>query len=402
MKKLHANLVEAVVQSLLRIFGEQQYADRVVEQVLRSDSRWGARDRAFVAENIYEMVRWWRLLWAVYGTEPTLSAAALHQLFGLHWLLKGNMLPDNELYAALLQNPENWQTRKANISQRAIRVSIPDWLDTLGEAELGENWTKEIEAMNDEAPVVLRANTLKISRNKLKETLEKQGISTEITDLAFDALLLTKRQNVFRSEAFTEGLFEVQDLASQQVAPFLELKPGMRVIDACAGAGGKTLHIGALLQNKGLITALDVEERKLDELKKRARRAGLNNVETMPIGKGQIIGKLHDAAERLLLDVPCSGLGVLRRNPDAKWKLSLAFMDAIREKQAYILQEYATMLRPNGIMVYATCSILPSENEQQVAKFLANNPAFRLLRSRRISPAFDKADGFFMAALQRK
>ncbi|WP_091512114.1 RsmB/NOP family class I SAM-dependent RNA methyltransferase [Flexibacter flexilis] len=400
MVRLHSNLVEAVVQSLLKIFAEHQYADKVVEQTLKSDSRWGARDRAFVAENIYEMVRWWRLLWAVYGQAPDLTAEQLHQLFGVHWLLKGHTLPDKPIYQSLSQT--DWNARRAAITRRADLVSIPDWLDELGQAEIGQTWGQEIAAMNSEAPVVLRANSLKISLEKLKQELENQGILTEKTTLAPDALLLTKRQNIANSQAYRDGFFEVQDLASQQVAPFLRLKAGMTVIDACAGAGGKTLHIGALMQNKGKITALDVEPRKLDELKRRARRAGLDNIHTFPIGKGQIIQQLRGTADRLLLDVPCSGLGVLRRNPDAKWKLSPDFLDNIRRTQQHIIQEYATMLKPNGMMVYATCSILPSENERQVQTFLENNPQFELLESRRLSPAFDSTDGFFMAALQRK
>jgi 16S rRNA (cytosine967-C5)-methyltransferase len=214
--------------------------------------------------------------------------------------------------------------------------------------------------------------------------------------------VLSKRQTLQKTEAFANGLFEIQDAASQQVAPLLAIKPGMNIIDACAGAGGKTLHLAALSQNKGQITALDVEARKLEELKRRARRAGVTNIKTFPVGNGGIIKQLQASADRLLLDVPCSGLGVLRRNPDAKWKLSLPFIETVRQTQQNILQNYSTMLKPRGIMVYATCSILPSENEQQVELFLQKNSNFEMISSHRLSPASSNTDGFFMAALQRK
>jgi 16S rRNA (cytosine967-C5)-methyltransferase len=216
-----------------------------------------------------------------------------------------------------------------------------------------------------------------------------------------DALLLEERQNIFTRQQFKDGLFEVQDGGSQLIAPFLQVKPGMRVIDACAGAGGKTLHLAALMQNKGRIIALDTEEWKLDELKKRGRRAGVANVETRLIESSKTIKRLENSADRLLLDVPCSGLGVLKRNPDAKWKMSLDFIEQVKELQQRILADYCSMIKTGGEMVYSTCSLFPSENEKQVETFLKNQPQhFELLEQKTVLPSAG-FDGFYMARLKR-
>jgi 16S rRNA (cytosine967-C5)-methyltransferase len=184
------------------------------------------------------------------------------------------------------------------------------------------------------------------------------------------------------------------------VAPFLQIKPGMRVIDACAGAGGKTLHIACLMQNKGSILAMDKEQKKLEELERRAHRAGVRIIHTSTATK-QEIEKNKETADCLLLDVPCSGLGVLKRNPDAKWKLTPAFMAEIQLTQAQIINDYSAMLKLGGLMVYATCSILPMENQMQVQQFLQNNPnKFELQGEQTIMPS-QGFDGFYMACLKK-
>jgi 16S rRNA (cytosine967-C5)-methyltransferase len=174
----------------------------------------------------------------------------------------------------------------------------------------------------------------------------------------------------------------------------------MRVVDACAGAGGKSLHLAALMRNQGTIISLDTEAWKLDELRRRAKRNGVQIIQTRPIESSKTIKRLHGTADRLLLDVPCSGLGTLRRNPDAKWKLTPEFLDNVRATQADILRSYSKILRPGGQLVYATCSILPSENEKQVERFLSENPNFRLLEERKLTPAEHGFDGFYMARIE--
>jgi 16S rRNA (cytosine967-C5)-methyltransferase len=212
-------------------------------------------------------------------------------------------------------------------------------------------------------------------------------------------LILKERQNLFITEEFKNGLFEVQDASSQLVAEMMQLEPGMKVVDACAGAGGKSMHIASIMQNKGRIISLDTEQWKLDELKKRGRRAGVCNIETRLIEGTKTIKKLHDFADRVLLDVPCSGLGVIKRNPDAKWKLSIEFIEKVKQQQKEILENYSKIVKPGGKMVYATCSILPSENFLQVETFLKNHPEFTLEEEKRLYPSQTGFDGFYMARL---
>jgi 16S rRNA (cytosine967-C5)-methyltransferase len=396
--KLFPNLVRAVVAALQEIFDEGRYADKVIQYTLKSNPKWGSRDRAFIAENVYEIVRWYRWLYELDGRPPK-NEADWWRLFGIRLLLEGHTLPSWTEFQSL--HPEALLKRRDELqSIRKVRESIPDWLDELGEKELGEEWTPMLQALNEQAPVVLRVNRLKTSPEDLQEQLAASRILTE--SLGADALVVTRRRNLFTTESFKKGLFEVQGYSSQQVAPYLNVEPGMRVIDACAGGGGKTLHLATLMENKGQIIALDTEAWKLKELKKRARRNGAHIVETRPIESTKVIKRLANSADRVLLDVPCSGLGVIRRNPDAKWKLQPEFIDRIRATQQEILQSYSRMVKPGGRLVYATCSILPSENEQQVHTFLEQNDQFELLRDDHLWPHREGYDGFYMAEMERK
>lgn len=395
--KLYRNLCEAVVSGLELIFTEKKYADKVIEKILKSNPKWGARDRRFIAETIYDIVRWYTLFIELTGADED----DYWKLLAVWCLWNKVDFPDWAELKGVNRKKilENYEQLKTN---RKIRESIPDWLDELGVKELGTKWEKELEALNEEAKVVLRVNTIKISRLELqKQLLELENISTDAPTDFPDALLLEERQNIFTRQQFKDGLFEVQDGGSQLIAPFLQVKPGMRVIDACAGAGGKTLHLAALMQNKGRIIALDTEEWKLDELKKRGRRAGVANVETRLIESSKTIKRLENSADRLLLDVPCSGLGVLKRNPDAKWKMSLDFIEQVKELQQRILADYSSMVKTGGEMVYSTCSLFPSENEKQVETFLKNQSEnFELLDQKTVLPS-EGFDGFFMARLKR-
>ncbi|MCE2895636.1 MAG: methyltransferase domain-containing protein [Flammeovirgaceae bacterium] len=395
--KLYRNLCEAVVSGLELIFTEKKYADKVIEKILKSNPKWGARDRRFIAETIYDIVRWYRLFIELTGADED----DYWKLLAVWCLWNKVDFPDWEELKGVNRKKilENYEQLKTN---RKIRESIPDWLDELGVKELGTKWEKELEALNEEAKVVLRVNTIRISRNELQKQLQElENISTDAPTDFPDALLLEERQNIFTRQQFKDGLFEVQDGGSQLIAPFLQVKPGMRVIDACAGAGGKTLHLAALMQNKGRIIALDTEEWKLDELKKRGRRAGVANVETRLIESSKTIKRLENSADRLLLDVPCSGLGVLKRNPDAKWKMSLDFIEQVKELQQRILADYSSMVKTGGEMVYSTCSLFPSENEKQVETFLKNQPQhFELLEQKTVLPSAG-FDGFFMARLKK-
>jgi len=398
--RLHRTLVLATIDALNYIFNDGLMASKVVEKTLKRDKRWGSHDRKFIAETIYEIVRWRRLYSEIAGTKNHFTKDNLWKIFTVWAVLKGYRLPDWKQFVGVPERRIKGGFAEAQ-KTRKIRESIPDWLDELGVKELGAKWDAELKALNQPAQVVLRVNTLKITKIALKKQLSSEGIETKLLPNYPDALVLNERQNVFISDAFKNGFFEVQDANSQKVAAFLNVKPGMRVVDACAGAGGKTLHLASIMENKGQLIALDIYKNKLSELKRRAKRDGAFNIEPRHIESNKVIKKLHNSADRLLLDSPCSGLGVLKRNPDAKWKLQPEFLDKIRVTQGEILENYSKMIKVNGQMVYATCSILPSENKQQVDAFLKNNDNFRLLNEDHLSPFKTGFDGFYMALIER-
>ncbi len=401
--RIHRPVAQAAVDALKAIFGEGYHADKVLERALKANRSFGARDRRFLAETVYELVRRWRWIWATLGAEPSIDDEALWRALGA-WLMIGpaNTKPDWREIRDL--NPGTLRARaRAADGIPAVRESLPDWLYGAGLTEIGNPaWDGWLARLNRQAPVILRANRLRTDRGKLADALEAEGIATVPADPAPDALRLVDRKNVFVTEAFKKGWFEVQDGASQCVGPLLDPQPGERVIDACAGAGGKSLHLAALMRNKGKILSLDIHPRKLEELRKRASRAGADIIETRAIESSKTVKRMESAADRLLLDVPCSGLGVLRRNPDTKWKLAPDELDRLRQLQAHLLDSYSRMLKPGGRLVYATCSILPSENERQVEAFLSRAAgAYRLLEQRTFPPGENDFDGFFAAALEK-
>ena len=401
--RLHRNLTYAVIDSLRDVFNEGEYAGKAVEKALKRDKRWGSRDRKFVAETIYEIVRWKRLYAEIANVKEPFDRPNLWRLFTVWCVLKGIPLPDwNQIEETPTRRIKGKFDELSKI--RKYRESIPDWMDELCVKELGEElWTKEMEALNTQADVVLRVNTLNISKEKLQKELEEESIFTEILPNHPDALKLVERANVFKTDAFKKGYFEVQDASSQLVASYLEVEPGMKVVDTCAGAGGKTLHLSALMENKGQIIAMDIYESKLRKLKVRAKRNKAHNIDLRVIDSTKPIKKLYNKADRVLIDAPCSGLGVLRRNPDSKWKLQPEFIDNIKKTQQEVLQQYSKMLKPGGKMVYATCSVLPSENQEQVAKFLnsENGKEFTLLKDNKILASESGYDGFYMALLEK-
>jgi len=402
--RLYRNLVFATIDALSEIFNEDQYADKVIARTLKRDKRWGARDRGFIAETTYEIVRWKRLYSEIADVKAPYSRENLFRLFAVWAILRGITLPD---WKQIEPTPTRRIKGKFDelIKIRKYRESVPDWMDELGVKELGEKiWEKEIHALNEQAPVVLRTNTLKITKDKLRSILKDENIATEPLKGFPDALQLAERTNVFKTEAFGKGYFEVQDASSQLVAKYMEVQPGMRVVDTCAGAGGKTLHIAALMENKGQIIATDIYENKLKELKRRAKRAGAHNIDPRAIDSTKVVKKLYGTADRVLIDAPCSGLGVLSRNPDAKWKLQPEFIEKIKKTQAEILDQYSRIVKPGGRMVYSTCSILPSENQGQVEKFLAREEGknFKLIRDQKILSSESGFDGFYMALLENK
>lgn len=402
--RLHRNLVLAVIKVLDGTFNQNFYADKTIEKILKSDKRWGSRDRGFIAETSYEIIRWKRLYSQISETKSPYKYGELWKMFSVWAVLKGIPLPNWKEF-------ENTPTRRIKgkfdslVKIRKFRESIPDWLDRTGCDELGENrWTSELSALNEKANVIIRANSLKINVNDLKKELQKEDIQVEKINGFPEALKLRERKNLFKTKAFQNGYFELQDASSQLVAPFLKAEKGMKICDVCAGAGGKTLHLSAITENKGQIIAMDIFKNKLFELKRRAKRNNAFNIETRLIENNKSIKRLHGKIDRLLIDAPCSGLGVLRRNPDSKWKLSQNFLDKIKDTQQEILKRYSPMLKENGKLVYATCSILPSENELQIKRFLKTEQGkkFKVEDEKKISPAQSGFDGFYMARLSFK
>ena len=402
--RLHRNLCFAVIDGLHQIFNEDQYADKVVQLLLKRDKRWGSRDRGFIAETVYEIVRYKRLYAEIANVKSPYSRDDLWRIFAVWATLKGIRLPDWKYFVST--PTRKIKGRFDELSKiRVFKESIPDWIDNVAVKELGENlWTKELEKLNEQAEVILRTNTLKISKEKLQGFLNDEDIETEFIKGYPSALKLTERKNVFKTEAFKKGFFEVQDASSQLVAEFLDVKPGMQVVDTCAGAGGKTLHLASLMENKGQIIAMDIYESKLKKLKIRAKRNGVHNIDMRVIDSTKPIKKLYNKADRVLIDAPCSGLGVLRRNPDSKWKLKPQFLDEIKMVQQQCLSQYSKMVKSEGQMVYATCSILPSENRQQVDNFLnsESGKAFTFVKENKVFAHESGFDGFYMALLQKQ
>ncbi len=309
---------------------------------------------------------------------------------------------------ALLSLPDIATRYSEALRIRAVKESIPDWLDEKGLAAFGlTEWEAILTALNQPTATILRVNTLKADKSQVQQRLEAE-LDAETDCLAGypDALCLKNRKNLLTSRLYAQGCFEIQDAASQTVAPYTGVEAGMTVIDACAGAGGKTLHLAALMQNKGRLIALDVSATKLKILQERAQRAGIKILETKIVGSINDIQCYKGCADRLLLDVPCSGIGVLRRHPGTKWKLTPVQIAELRLLQAQLLSRYSSMLHPKGQLTYATCSILPEENQQQVNDFLlSENPAgyrFQLVNRQTLLPNIDGFDGFYMANLSIK
>ena len=402
--RLHRNLVLAVIKVLDGVFNQDLYADKTIEKILKQDKRWGSRDRGFIAETSYEIVRWKRLYIEIAEVKKPFDYKNLWRVFTVWAILKGISLPNWKEFQDTPKRRIKGKFDKLS-KIRKFRESVPDWIDNLACEEIGEKkWEKEVAELNNMAPVILRTNTLKIRSKELQKVLLDEDVLVDNINGYPDALQLRERSNLFKKDSFQKGLFEIQDASSQLVAPFLKIDPGMKICDVCAGAGGKTLHLSALSQNKGQIIAMDIYRHKLAQLKKRAKRNGAFNIETKLIENSKSIKRFKGKIDRLLIDAPCSGLGVLRRNPDSKWKLEPEFLKKIKNTQLEILKQYSSMIKADGKMVYATCSILPSENELQIEKFLNSDEGkhFELEEEKKISPLISGFDGFYMARLSLK
>jgi 16S rRNA (cytosine967-C5)-methyltransferase len=420
------------------VWDEGRFATGVLAELFRRERGLSAAGRGRVAEAAYGLLRGERRLAAIAdqclgarAARTPSGTAARRSFWLLIWELRAGGEPGalaralrRELGAApdlaALRHPEAGLAGLAGVEYHALRLSWPAWLLARLVAERGEADALALaEALDAPAPVVLRANTLRATREQVIAQLAAEGIAARPTRLAQAGLVVEPGAALFASAAFRAGLFEQMDEGSQLVAEATAPPPRGRVLDACAGAGGKTLALAALLRGRGRILALDVDRRRLAELRRRARRAGASNVRALAVEEGSLPAEAARAGfERVLVDAPCSGLGTLRRNPEARSRLSARDLDDFAARQRALLSAYAPCVAPQGRLVYATCSVLPSENERVVEAFLREAPGFEtaplkeiLGRERALelgdgthlslAPHRQGTDGFFAAVLRR-
>ncbi|MFN8752321.1 MAG: RsmB/NOP family class I SAM-dependent RNA methyltransferase [Betaproteobacteria bacterium] len=410
--------IDATADALAELLTFQAPADAVLRQWLRRHPRPGPRDRAFVADTAFAALRHLRRLESLTGgRDPRrLTLAALVRVGGAAVRAREPALRNGEAgwLAVLKGTPEP--------TSPAERLSLPDWLYERFVGAYGADGAETLAtALLRAAPMDLRVNVLKASREEVLATLHTEGIEAEPTALALAGIRLRHKPFIERHPVFTGGLVEVQDEGSQLVAQLVDARRGQMVVDFCAGAGGKTLALGALMRSQGRLYAFDTSERRLANLTPRLRRSGLSNVHPQRIDSetDARVGRLRGKIDRVLVDVPCSGTGTLRRNPDLKWRMSPAALAELGAKQRAILASAARLLKPGGRLVYATCSLLPEENEAVVDDFLAASPGWRRLdapqalrtaglavadsgeQDLRLDPARHGTDGFYAALLER-
>jgi 16S rRNA (cytosine967-C5)-methyltransferase len=285
----------------------------------------------------------------------------------------------------------------------AVRLEVPDWLAPALKARFGETVEAEMAAMSGQAPLDLRVNLLKGSRDEAIASLAREGHAAAPTVLSPWGLRLAPRQNVTQSTAFKEGLVEIQDEGSQLVSRLVSAAPGMRVADFCAGAAGKTLALAMTMRNKGHIVACDVSAPRLEAAIKRLRRAGVHNAERHLLEPGdKWVKRQEKKFDRVLVDAPCTGTGTWRRNPDARMRLTETDLRELLVKQAAILDDAARLPKPGGVLVYATCSLLEEENQKQVQGFLDRHSDYKATgETLTLTPLKHGTDGFFACALER-
>lgn len=444
-RPLREDLVRALaLEAYGAIRGEGRVADRTLEFLLRREKRLYSQERKAVAEAVYGMLRAEGrldfLLEKGLGKDllGQLSRPARQSLYYEAWRVLDRGIPparalsESGLSPALLpglsacSNPTPWFSELEGdpAGKLAVEASLPRWMAELFVEQLGEKGAFALAmAMNERAPLTLRANRLKVDRAGLLRRLAEEGVEARPTPWSEDGIVVDARQNLFQLGSFQDGLFEIQDEGSQLLARLLDPRPGWSVIDACAGAGGKTLALAASMKNRGRILALDTDEKRLSKMAPRARRAGMHNWEAQVVPADglpdDLLSRWSGKADAVLIDAPCTGLGVLRRNPDARFRLGPDSVATFASLQKAILARYADLVKPGGRIVYATCSVAREEDEEVVEAVLAENPDLELLppaetlgeelagklgaeRYLRLLPHLHGTDGFFAALLRKK
>jgi 16S rRNA (cytosine967-C5)-methyltransferase len=407
--------LQAAIELLAAVEESAKPADSTASYYFKGRRYIGAKDRRWVAETVWRVLR--RLAridwWLEHCGHPTRDARA-RVLADL--ALEGGV-PDKALFegAHSAYPPDAAERRTMEMLKGKqlfhhempawVRGEYPPWIEPRLLALFGDHLHEEMGAARDEAPMDLRVNTLKATREQAMAVLASEGIQATPTPLSPIGLRLNGRVALVQVKAWREGLVEVQDEGSQLLARLVGAQPGEAVVDYCAGAGGKALALAADMQNKGRLVTCDVAEWRLDRAADRYRRAGVHNV-TKRVLTGETDKWIKRAAgsfDRVLVDAPCTGTGTWRRNPDAKWQLGEEDLLELVERQAAILASASRLVKPGGRLVYATCSLLPDENEEQVERFLVAHPDFASEGERlRLSPLSHGTDGFFAAVLVRR
>lgn len=410
-------------------------ADAVANSFFRERRYIGGGDRRTISNITWDVLRCWRRLHWHLRTDlkerhsdisPRLLCASMLFFAGqtldqIHALFSGERYspsPLNQREGAMLELLEG-HTLSTEKQPLAIRLEIPDWIMPHLEADFGDRLEEEMAALLGQPTLDLRVNLLKATRVEAIRALRREGFEPAETALSPWGLRLEGRQPITASEAFRNGLVEIQDEGSQLIAAAVDARPGQRLLDYCAGAAGKTLALAMTMENRGQVTACDVSRSRLEGAVKRLRRAGVHNVTRHLLVAGDKWAKRREGRfDTVLVDAPCSGTGTWRRNPDARLRLSQQDIDELLPKQAHIMDIAARLVRPGGRFVYATCSLLSVENRQQVEKFLERHPDYALIAPEErsellpqklrhescfaLTPHSDGTDGFFIAVLQRK
>lgn len=378
----------------------------------------GSHDRRFLSETIYSLFRhrsfletWAKTLGSPESTTLVLFAAAAEGIISPEDFAGARQIAESSALYQSLRNRQLPDSLKiASEEERlSLRYSFPLWLVRRWIAVFGEEECRKLlEASNERPPLVVRINPLKMERERLIARFRKKGFRVLPTERSPFGIFFLERANLFDSEEFQKGFFEIQDEGSQLICQMMEPKPGEVIWDVCAGGGGKSLHLAALMQNKGRIIATDIRARKLEDLKKRANRAGVYNIFPAELARIGETREIKKGIDKILVDAPCSGTGTLRRNPDAKWKLTEEKLRVYHDDQAAILEKALPHLKPGGRIYYVTCSLESIENEEVMNEILSRHPELKKVSypvSRdgyfRLFPHKHQTDGFFLGIAEK-
>lgn len=417
MQSISSNLLRLAAVALVDVLGNRGPADVKLSWFFKQNRELGTKDRAFVAESVYGVLRRKALLsHLAEGEDPRKLLLA--------WLLRVQGHSLRELDGALNKQQLEWAHAIKAVSTDAlppaVQADLPEWLWQWLSAQYGEAEALIIaRSMHQPAPLDLRVNLIKATREEVQAKLASENTEITPTPYSPQGLRMTQKMNISRHPWFMEGKFEVQDEGSQLLAHLVAPRRGQMVADFCAGAGGKSLALGAIMRNSGRIYAFDVSEKRLLNLGQRLKRSGLSNLHSQLITSENDpkLKRLDGKFDRVLVDAPCSGLGTLRRNPDLKWRMTEQDLTELVAKQAGILARAARLVKPGGRLVYATCSLLQQENEQQAQAFLSAHPQFVLLPAGpllaqqqvaldtgdflQLLPHKHQTDGFFAAVFEK-